>query len=112
MEGVLADKSQTLVLDALTRLAGAPDGLPLISGKGLAGVCPANAAGKQTAELIQSEGLASVVRTQTKNKSVHEFYALSDTGLAYVLEKTSPRAVLEALVAARSRPVRSKSLKC
>jgi hypothetical protein len=100
MEGVLVDKSQALVLDALTRLAAAADGLPLLSGKGTVGLCAANAAGKQTAEFIKSDALARVVRTQTKHKSVHEIYALSEKGLAYLLEKKSPRFVLEALVGA------------
>lgn len=94
----MADKSQVLLLEALARLAAAPDGLPLVSGKGSVGICAATAAGKQAAELIKSEAYAHVIRQESKQKSVHDIYALSEKGVAFLLEQTSPRLVLEALV--------------
>ena len=100
MEGVLADKTQALLLEALARLAAAPNGLPLLAAKGSVGICAANAAGKQIAEIVKSEAYACVVRQEATQKTVQDIHALSEKGLAFLVEGTSPRLVLEALVSA------------
>jgi hypothetical protein len=84
MEGVLVDKSQSMVLEALTRAAREPGGLPLLGGK--AGLFAANAAGKQAAQRSKSEGLVRAVRQVTKGKTTHEICVLTDKGLGLLLE--------------------------
>jgi hypothetical protein len=100
MEGFLADKIRSLILDALSRAAAEPDGLPLLGGKSGAGLFPSGAAGKQAALQGKAEGLLRVLRVQTKGKSAQEICAVTDKGLALLLDQANPRLVLEALVAA------------
>ena len=94
----MADTSQALVLDALTRAAAEPDGLPLLGGKNAPGLFATNPAGKQAAQHTKSAGLLRVLRTETRGKGVQEICALTDKGLALLLEHTNPRLVLEAFV--------------
>jgi hypothetical protein len=98
MEGVLADKSHSLILDALTRAAAEPGGLPLLGGK--TGLFAGNAAGKLAAEHSKAEGLVRVVRTQARGKSTQEICVPTEKGLGLLLEQVSPRLMLEALVSA------------
>src|SRR5437868_12675709 len=100
MEGVVADMSQALILDALTRAAAAPEGLPLLGGK--TALLATSGAGKQAAQHIKTEGLIRVVRTQTRGKTTQEICVPSQKGLECLLEQVSPRRVLEAFVSALS----------
>jgi hypothetical protein len=100
MEGFLADKTQSLILDALTRAAAAPAGLPLVAKTGL---FAATAAGKQAAQATKSAGLVQVLRTETRGKSALEICVLTKKGLALLLEEANPRLVLEAFVKAIDR---------
>ena len=96
----MADMSQALILDALTRAAAAPEGLPLLGGK--TALLATSGAGKQAAHHIKAEGLIRVVRTQTRGKTTQEICVLSERGVECLLEHVSPRRALEAFVSALS----------
>jgi hypothetical protein len=96
----LADKSTQLLLDALTRAAADPGGLPLYAGKGTAGLFPTSALARQAAQRGKEEGYVRVVTTEARGKAVQEVCAITEKGLAYLLSQVSPRQVLEDLVRA------------
>lgn len=94
----MADKSEQLVLDALSRAVADPGGAPLYGGKGAPGLFVASAAAKQAAQRCKDDGYLHVVRTEAKGKAVQEICAITEKGLAYLLGQLSPRPVLEELV--------------
>jgi hypothetical protein len=96
----MADKSTQLLLEALTRAAADPGGVPLHAGKAGPGLFPATAAARLAAQRCKDEALVRVVRTQTRGKAVQEVCAITEKGLAYLLSQVSPRQVLEDLVRA------------
>src|SRR5262249_42174590 len=59
--GIVGDKSNQLILMALSRAAAASDPVPLHAGKNIAGLFPSNAAGKQAAQRCQEEGYLTLV---------------------------------------------------
>ena len=109
----MADKSNQLVLTALSRAAAAPDGLPLHGSKSIVGLFPTNAAGKQAAQRCREDGYLRLVSTDdaissngdgggtialVKKKSAAPLCAITDKGLTYLLGQVSPRQVLEDFV--------------
>ncbi|MBV9122179.1 MAG: hypothetical protein JO112_02305 [Planctomycetes bacterium] len=94
----MADKPQQLILDALSRAAADPGGIPLHGSKGLPGLFAATAPGRQAAQRCKEEGYLRVVRTETRGKTVQEICTLTDKGLTLLLAQLSPRQVLEDLV--------------
>jgi hypothetical protein len=96
----LADRSTQLLLDALSRAAADPAGVPLHASKSGPGLFPATAAARHAAQRCKEENLVKVVRTEARGKAVQEVCALTDKGLAYLLSQVSPRQLLEDLVRA------------
>ena len=96
----MAESSPQLIAEALQRALTAPEGLPLVSSKQVAGLFPAVAAGKEAAAEARAAGLVRVLRTETKAKATLEYCTLTEKGLAYLLEQSSPRPVLESLLRA------------
>jgi hypothetical protein len=96
----LADRSTQLLLDALSRAAADPAGVPLYASKSAPGLFPATAAARHAARRCKDEDLVKVVRTEARGKAVQEVCALTDKGLAYLLSQVSPRQLLEDLVRA------------
>jgi hypothetical protein len=94
----LADKSTQLVLDALSRAAADPGGVPLHGNKKRPGLFSTTATAKQMARRCVEEGYLRVVHRQTKGKSVQESCVISEKGLAHLLGQVSPKQVLEELV--------------
>lgn len=99
-EGALAEKSTSLILEALTRAMADPVGLPLFATKTGTGLFVANAPAKLAAQQCKDDGLLHVVRSETKGKAVQEICTITEKGLAFVLEQVNPRQVLEQLVQA------------
>jgi hypothetical protein len=93
----VADKSQQLVLSALSRAAAAA-GTPLHGGKAAPGLFPATAAGKQAAQRCRDEGYLCPLSQAAARAP--ERWGITDKGLAYLLAQVSPRPVLEDLVRA------------
>lgn len=96
----MAEKLPSLVLDALSRAAAEPGGLPLLGNRTAAGLFTTNAAGKQAAQHAKDAGLIRVLRVENKGKSAQEICTLTDKGLAVLLEEANPRLVVEALAKA------------
>ena len=91
----MADRSMQLLLDALTRAASAPAGLPLVGKNAL---FPATAAGKEAAQRCKDQRLLHVIRSEGKGKSSVEICRLTEQGMALLLEQTSPRQVLAGFI--------------
>lgn len=91
----MADKSQQLVLSALSRAAAAA-GTPLHGGKTAPGLFPATAAGKQAAQRCREEGYLLPLGQAAARAP--ERWAITEKGLTYLLAQVSPRPVLEDLV--------------
>jgi hypothetical protein len=96
----LADKLTQLLLDALGRAALAPDGLPLFGSKAAPGLFPATALARQAAQRARDEGLLRTVAADPKGKADRDLCAATDSGLAYLLQQTSPKQVLDDLARA------------
>jgi len=99
-EGALADASQSLLLEGLTHAAAEPGGVPLLASRGAAGLFAANAAGKRAAVRCRDDGLVQVLRTETRGKSSQEICAITEKGLALLLQEANPRQLLESFVEA------------
>ena len=93
----MADKSTSLVVDALRRALADPGGMRLYGGRTSA-LFPANAGAREAALLCKNEGYLRVLRTEAKGKVTHEICAITEKGLAYLLSQASPKQVLEGLV--------------
>jgi len=96
----LADKSNQLVLQALHRAVGEDDGVPLFSGKSSPGLFAGSAAGKKAAQHCKDHGLVQTLRTETKRRHQREICAITDKGLAFLLEHVRPQDIFESLMRA------------
>jgi len=112
----VADKSNQLILTALSRAAAAADAVPLHGTKPTPGLFPTNAAGKQAAQRCQEDGYLCLVSsseptslngetggtiTVVKKKTAGvPLCTITDKGLTYLLSQVSPRQVLEDFVRA------------
>lgn len=94
----MADAVQSLVLDALQRAAADPGGAALIASKGTVGLFASSAAGRRAAQKCKDDGLLCVTRTETRGKSQLEYCAVTDKGMAFLLDSVNPRGVLEAML--------------
>lgn len=122
----MADKSNQLILTALSRAAAAADAMPLHGTKTAAGLFPTNVAGKQAAQRCQDDGYLCLVPTDEptagplvspptlggdtggggpitvvkKKMSAGPLCTITEKGLTYLLSQVSPRQVLEDFVRA------------
>jgi hypothetical protein len=96
----LADKSTSLVLEALGRAVADPAGVPLHGTKAAPGLFTSTAAARQAAQHCKDEGYLRLVRTETRGRTAQEIYAITEKGLAYLLSQVSPKQVLEDFVRA------------
>jgi hypothetical protein len=96
----LADKATQLLLDALSRAAAEPAGLPLFGSKASPGLFVATSAARFAAQRCTDEGLVRVLRKEARGKTQQDICAITDKGLQYLLTQASPRQVLEDLVRA------------
>jgi hypothetical protein len=86
----LADRLAALMLDGVTRAARSPDGLPLVGSRQDPGLFPPTATGRQAANEACRLGLL-VRQPPTDSDS----FVITDYGLTYLLEESTPRQVLE-----------------
>ncbi|AWM36242.1 hypothetical protein GobsT_59760 [Gemmata obscuriglobus] len=94
----MADKLTQQVLDALTRAAAEPTGLPLYAGKADLGLFPNVAGAKPAAQKCLAEDLVRVVGADPKSKTPRDLYGLTDKGWEYLLAAVNPKQVLEDFV--------------
>ena len=94
----MADKFTPLILDALTRAAAEPAGVPLFASKTAPGLFPASTAGKPAAKKAVDDGLLEVLRTESRGKAQAEICIPSKAGMQFLLAEASPKQVLEDLV--------------
>ena len=96
----MADNSNQLVLQALHRAVGEDGGVPLISGKSSLGLFASSAAGKKAAQQCKDHGFVQKLRTETKGRHKREICAITDKGLAFLLEHVRPQDIFESLMRA------------
>jgi hypothetical protein len=96
----MADKSSSLVVEALQRAVSHPAGLPLYASKSVAGLFAGTAPAKKAAQVCKDQGLVHTLRSETRGKTTHEICAVTEKGLAFLLTQLSPREAVQALVSA------------
>ena len=95
----MADKITQQLLDAFTKAAAHPGGLPLHATKTEAGLFPSTGAAKPAAQKCLTDGFVRVIGTeQAKGKAPRELYGLTDAGWEYLLAQVNPKQVLEDFV--------------
>jgi hypothetical protein len=94
----MADKSNQLLLDALNRAMAEPGGLPLFGGRKTAGLFTASALARKAAQFCKDEGLVRSLRTETRGRTTQEICAITEKGLAFLLDQASPKQALASLV--------------
>jgi hypothetical protein len=94
----LAEKSTQIILDALGRAIAEPAGLLLFGSKKAPGLFPTSALARSVALRCKDEGYLRVLSGNSEKKN--ELCAITEKGLAFLLEQESPRRVLEDLVRA------------
>jgi hypothetical protein len=95
----VADKSSQMVLSALSRAAAEAAGLPLHGGRSSPGLFPATAAGKAAARRAAADGLLRPLPPDDA-PAARAAWAITDKGLAFLFNQSSPRPVLEDFVRA------------
>jgi hypothetical protein len=119
------DRTSQLLLTALSRAAAEPAGLPLHPGRGVPGLFPSSAAGRQAAQRATAESFlrpaaapAAVPAHSGTDaaparpaRAPAEPFVLTDKGLSFLLAQTSPRPILEDFVRAlEARHAQASSL--
>lgn len=94
----MADKSQQLIVEALTRAATEPHGLPLYAQKSEPGLFPATTTAKAIADRAKADGLLHVIECEAKGKNLREVCVLTEKGMQFLARQASPRQVLEDFV--------------
>lgn len=84
----MADKSTRLMLDALTRAAAEPDGLPLYARKGSEGLFPFTTLAKSAADRCTAEGFLELTDGAETAK-------LSEAGMKFLLDHANPKQLIE-----------------
>jgi hypothetical protein len=96
----LADKTEQLVVEGLSRAMAEPGGICLHGSKTSPGLFATTGPAKQAAQQCKEAGFLKILRTETKGKTVQEICAITENGIAYLLSQVSPKQVLENLVQA------------
>ena len=94
----MADKLTPLIIDALTRAAAEPAGVPLYASKTDPGLFPASSVAKPAAKKCLDDGLLQLCRTDVKGKAARELYAATDKGLNYLVEHANAKEVIDDFV--------------
>ncbi len=93
----MTDKFTPLILDALTRAAAERGGVPLLAGKGEAGLFPNTVAGKAAAKRCRDDHMLQTMPADPKCKP-REVCTITDRGLTHLVQQVSPKKVLEDFV--------------
>jgi hypothetical protein len=96
----MADDSNQLLLDALNHAVAEPAGMPLFGRGKSFGLFSGSASAKKAAQFVKDQGLLRTVRTETKGRTTQEICTITEKGLAFLLEQSNPKQVLESLIGA------------
>ncbi len=96
----MADKTLQLALEGLARAVAEPAGRPLHGNKNQPGLFATTGVARQAAQHCKDAGYLQVLRTETKGKTTAELCAITEKGIAYLVEQVSPKSVLEQFVRA------------
>jgi hypothetical protein len=94
----VADKSTQQLVEALTKAAADPGGMPLYGNKKTPGLFAGSTAARKLAERARNDGYLEVVQSRTIAKKTQEFCVLTDKGLAFLVGHASPREILDRLL--------------
>lgn len=94
----MADKLTQQIVEALSKAAAEPAGLPLYSSKAEPGLFPSSA--KPAAQKCLADRLLQIVRSEPRGKQSRELHALTELGWEYLLAAVNPKQVLEDFVRA------------
>jgi DNA-binding PadR family transcriptional regulator len=94
----VADKLTHQILEALTRAAAEPSGLPLYASKSDPGLFPNTASAKPAAQKCVAEELIRVVSWDARPKTPRDLYGLTEKGWEFLLAAVNPKQVLEDFV--------------
>jgi hypothetical protein len=89
-----------MVLDALSRAALDPAGVPLFQQKTAPGLFAGTALARQAAQRCKEQELLRVIRTEAHGKAVQEVVAITPKGVEHLLNQSNPRQLLQDLVRA------------
>ena len=92
----MADKLTQQIVDALSKAAAEPFGLPLFASRAESGLFAATA--KAACQKCLADRMLHVVRSETTGKSTRELYAPTDAGWEFLLASVNPKQVLEDFV--------------
>src|SRR5262249_29883262 len=90
----LADKSTQLIVEALTRAAAEPLGMSLHGHAKKPGLFAATGTSKLAAQRCIDEGFLRVLQRQSVGRSIQEICTVTEKGITYLLDHTSPKRVL------------------
>lgn len=88
----MADKLTQQIVDALSRAAADPAGVPLVASKAEPGLFPAVPAGKAAAQKAVADGILKPTDARGK------LYTLTDAGWTFLLAAANPKQVIEDFV--------------
>ncbi len=94
----MADKPDSLILEALSRAMADPSGAPLHGTKASPGLFGTTQASREAAQRCKDEGYLHVVRKEASGKTPRELCSLTEKGLAYLLSQLSPRQAIERFI--------------
>ena len=94
----MADKLTQQIIDALSKAAADPAGLPLFDAKAERGLFPPTASAKPAAQKCLTDGLVRIVSGELRGKAARERYAITDQGWEFLLAAVNPKQVLEDFV--------------
>ncbi len=94
----MADKLTQQIIDALTRVAAEPVGLPLYGSKADAGLFPNTAGAKPAAQKCLADELVAPVASDARTRAPRERFTLTEKGWEFLLAAVNPKQVLEDFV--------------
>jgi hypothetical protein len=92
------DKPKQLLLEALSRAAAEPAGVPLHSARGSAGLFNGTPIAKEAARRGLDQGYFRLVHAPNYGANGRELCTITDKGFAYLLAHHSPKQVLQDMV--------------
>jgi hypothetical protein len=92
----MPDKSQQLMIDALTVAMAEPAGCALHGAKSQRALFATSVPAKRAAERCKELGYLQTVRTESAGKKNVEICQISEKGIAFLLNELNPKQVMEA----------------